>query len=362
MSRFSGSPGVQQVNYKGPSQLGNPGGFLQSNVHRLGAGRLPDFGFSPSGGNVFSQSSGNQGGVSNQSFTTPTTGQPAQNAPASNQGIGGSLKSQFFGLAQGSPDWMVDQAGNDVANAFDVSRGIQQRELSRAGIGPDAGKYRGLNQQALLARAAATAGARTRARRASTTAQLDRLMNAIGITNQDRVFGEGQRQFDTTFGEGQRQFNEGTRQFGLSRGDRNLQASLSRSDQQAADRAALRAFEEDFDGSGLVQPPSAGPVNAQTAPNGQGGRGPVFVEPEAVQEGPAATPRPASGFFQGSDGTITSFDPGNPNQAFVRRPGDENAQAIARKPRKSGIASSRRTASGAAQKALDEDLEFFLGT
>ena len=78
----------------------------------------------------------------------------------------------------------VDQAATDVGLSYGKSKGILNRNMSRMGISPESGRFRGLQQQWGLARAAAEAGGKTRARRASEKANLDRLLSVARLGQQ----------------------------------------------------------------------------------------------------------------------------------------------------------------------------------
>jgi len=60
---------------------------------------------------------------------------------------------------------ILGQANVDVMGSFDKSKGTMQRDLARMGVSPSSGRWGGLEQKWALARAAAEAGAKTRARR-----------------------------------------------------------------------------------------------------------------------------------------------------------------------------------------------------
>jgi hypothetical protein len=60
---------------------------------------------------------------------------------------------------------LVGQAATDTSLAFDKSQGAMTRNMSRMGVSPNAGRFGGLEQQWGLARAAAEAGAKSRARK-----------------------------------------------------------------------------------------------------------------------------------------------------------------------------------------------------
>jgi len=78
---------------------------------------------------------------------------------------------------------LVDRASRDVELGFDKSRGIMNRNASRMGINPNSGRFQGLQQQWGLARAAAEAGAMTRARRTGREDNFRRLMDAVGMAS-----------------------------------------------------------------------------------------------------------------------------------------------------------------------------------
>ena len=72
---------------------------------------------------------------------------------------------QMASLARYNPEYQTDVASADVGMAYDKAGDIKEREMQRMGINPTSARYQGLKQQMNLARAAAEAGARTRARR-----------------------------------------------------------------------------------------------------------------------------------------------------------------------------------------------------
>jgi hypothetical protein len=83
-------------------------------------------------------------------------------------------------LARPSDD-LVNEASIDTALAFDKSREIMTRDLSRMGVNPISGRFAGLEQKWSLARAAAEAGAKNRALRQGKREYLDRLLTATGV-------------------------------------------------------------------------------------------------------------------------------------------------------------------------------------
>jgi hypothetical protein len=76
---------------------------------------------------------------------------------------------------------IVDRASIDTGLAFNKSQGILNRNMSRMGINPNSGRFQGLQQQWGLARAAAEAGAMTRARRQGQEDNFRRLLSAVGL-------------------------------------------------------------------------------------------------------------------------------------------------------------------------------------
>jgi len=78
---------------------------------------------------------------------------------------------------------LVDRASIDTGLAFNKSQGILNRNMSRMGINPNSGRFQGLQQQWGLARAAAEAGAMTRARRQGREDNFRRLLDAVGAAS-----------------------------------------------------------------------------------------------------------------------------------------------------------------------------------
>jgi len=100
---------------------------------------------------------------------------------------GGRVDSAFndaSSIASREPSWYADRAGVTSNQAFDESKGVQDRALSRMGINPNSGRFVGLQTQWGLARAAAEAGARTRAAQDSEATRFSRLQNLLGVGNQ----------------------------------------------------------------------------------------------------------------------------------------------------------------------------------
>ena len=110
-------------------------------------------------------------------------------------GLGGQMAGQWnqranqmFGAASGiasrEPSWYADRAGVTSNQAFDESKGVQDRTLSRMGINPNSGRFVGLQTQWGLARAAAESGARTRASQDAEQTQFGRQAQLLGMANQ----------------------------------------------------------------------------------------------------------------------------------------------------------------------------------
>jgi len=72
---------------------------------------------------------------------------------------------RFAEASATSPQWLVDEAAVDSNMAFDESYDVMTRNMGRMGINPNSGRWAGLQQQWGMARAAAEAGAKTRASR-----------------------------------------------------------------------------------------------------------------------------------------------------------------------------------------------------
>lgn len=94
------------------------------------------------------------------------------------------LWDRMSSIANQTPDWMIGRAAIDSNQSFDESQGVMNRTLSRMGINPNSGRFAGLNQKWALARAAAEAGAKTRAAQQSQETMYSRLAQLLGIGNQ----------------------------------------------------------------------------------------------------------------------------------------------------------------------------------
>ena len=112
------------------------------------------------------------------------------------------LQQRIIGQAELNGDDLVDQAAVDVTQSFDKARGIQARNLSRMGIDPSSGRWRGLQQQLALAEAAAEAGARTRARRQGRRESFGRMMQAAGLGQQLPGYGIQAMEAGSSLGRG----------------------------------------------------------------------------------------------------------------------------------------------------------------
>jgi len=89
------------------------------------------------------------------------------------------------------PTWMIDRAATDTARSFDNSEGVVQRTLSRMGINPNSGRFAGLQQKWSLAKAAAVAGAKTRAAQEAQNTMYSRLRDLMGVAEAGENRGAG---------------------------------------------------------------------------------------------------------------------------------------------------------------------------
>lgn len=112
------------------------------------------------------------------------------------------LNERLVRTAELDPNDLVDQAAIDTTQAFDKARGIEERRLSRMGVDPSSGRFRGLQQQLSLAQAAAEAGARTRARRSGRRESFGRMIQAAGIGQQLPGLAISARQAGASIGAG----------------------------------------------------------------------------------------------------------------------------------------------------------------
>ena len=93
--------------------------------------------------------------------------------------------------ANRSPQYYVDRAAVDSNQSFDESRAVLARTMERMGINPNSGRFAGLQSKWGLARAAAEAGAKTRARNQAEDMAFLRLMNLVQMGNQGISQGAG---------------------------------------------------------------------------------------------------------------------------------------------------------------------------
>lgn len=91
------------------------------------------------------------------------------------------VNARLVGAANISPMAQADMAGADVLGASDAAIGGFKRDLGRMGINADSGRYAGTLGEMQAARAAAEAGARTRAYRQAEGDNFDRLAKVAGI-------------------------------------------------------------------------------------------------------------------------------------------------------------------------------------
>ena len=75
---------------------------------------------------------------------------------------------------------LLREGALDVASSFDKAQGAMEREAGRMGVSPNSGRFAGMSRQWALARAAAEAGARTRARRAAEDMGWQRKLQGFG--------------------------------------------------------------------------------------------------------------------------------------------------------------------------------------
>jgi len=106
---------------------------------------------------------------------------------AQQAGQWGNRANNMYGLAAGiasrAPAWYADRAAVNSNEAFDESKGVQDRALSRMGINPNSGRFVGLQTQWGLARAAAEAGAKTRAQEEAAQRQFGQTEQLAGMAN-----------------------------------------------------------------------------------------------------------------------------------------------------------------------------------
>ena len=83
--------------------------------------------------------------------------------------------------ANKSPEWMVDRAATDANMSWDTARREADRNLSDLGVNPNSGRFAGQQNRWAMARAAAVAGAKTRAHESADATLFNRLMSAYGL-------------------------------------------------------------------------------------------------------------------------------------------------------------------------------------
>ena len=101
------------------------------------------------------------------------------------------LQNKLASTAELDGESIAGQASIDVSSAFDRTQGEMMRDLSRMGINPNSGRFAGLQQKWGRAKAAATAGAMTRARRVTKSQNFGRLLQAsqAGLSNMQAAGG-----------------------------------------------------------------------------------------------------------------------------------------------------------------------------
>jgi hypothetical protein len=85
----------------------------------------------------------------------------------------------------------VNTAAVDTGAAFDESLGAVRRDLGRAGVNPNSGRYAGLLSRWGLQRAAAESGAMSRAARAEDEQRFGRLQSVANAANSQATIGAG---------------------------------------------------------------------------------------------------------------------------------------------------------------------------
>lgn len=96
-----------------------------------------------------------------------------------NQGLSGQNTSLGTAKSQGivNPEEYMGQATIDTGLSYDKARGTAERQLSRMGVNPNSGRFAGMEQKWALAKAAAEAGAKTKARATARDENFNRLMS-----------------------------------------------------------------------------------------------------------------------------------------------------------------------------------------
>jgi len=104
---------------------------------------------------------------------------------------------------------LLREGALDVASSFDKAQGAMEREAGRMGVSPNSGRFAGMSRQWALARAAAEAGARTRARRSAEDMGWQRKLQGFGAitTAQNAAVGaagtalQGRRMLASDYGQ-----------------------------------------------------------------------------------------------------------------------------------------------------------------
>jgi hypothetical protein len=91
------------------------------------------------------------------------------------------LLSSLLAQANQRPDWLVDRAANDSNLAFDATRRNIDQNMRDLGVNPNSGRWQGMQNRWGMARAAALAGAKTRAHESADATLFSRLMSTYGI-------------------------------------------------------------------------------------------------------------------------------------------------------------------------------------
>lgn len=104
---------------------------------------------------------------------------------------GDSAYNLASGIAAREPSWYSDRAAVTSNQAFDESKGVQERALSRMGINPNSGRFVGMQTQWGLARAAAEAGAKTKAQQDAEATTFERNKALLGMAQQGQSQGAG---------------------------------------------------------------------------------------------------------------------------------------------------------------------------
>lgn len=147
-------------------------------------------------------------------------------------------------LAGLDPATFAQQAGADVASAFDQQNEISLRNAKRSGsYNPNSGSYQKLQQTGDLSRALASAGAQTQARRDAKSYNLGLLGNALNVRS------SLPSQTSTTAGTGSNLLSSATS--GLSSATSSLANAASNANTAATVASNAAASKADTIGSGI---------------------------------------------------------------------------------------------------------------